>query len=191
MAWQGAHSRRGTFRASSAKFSLRPGLSPNALCPPIPGQNSTCSHLAVAPFARGSLLDAQAAFSTPLKVAARLAVLFVDLRRREHGSEPNASTPGGCIQAAPAPQVKHSSSSSSTWSQPTGTLPVGGRGRDRQRIVMASKHPSRNFGFCRIALRPQRDEISTCKPLAQSGLLQKLESDEPLATSESFTNRTG
>ena len=56
---------------------------------------------------------------------------------------------------------------------------------------MASKHPAGNLDFCRIALRPWREEIATCKPLAQNGLPQKLESEGPLATSESFTKRTG
>jgi hypothetical protein len=53
-------------------------------------------------------------FSTTLKVAVRRAVLLVDLRWREHGSEPNARTPGGHEQAASAPQVKNSRGSG-TW----------------------------------------------------------------------------
>lgn len=35
---------------------------------------------------------------------------------------------------------------------------------------MASKRPAWSLGSCRMALRPQPDEIATCKPQAQSGL---------------------
>jgi hypothetical protein len=49
----------------------------------------------------------------------------------------------------------------------------------------------RPLRFRRFALRSERDEIATRKSLAQLGLMQTLERERRMATSESFTKENG